>query len=153
MKRILLLVIFCLIILSITLYFIFRSDQQSLVEKESPLSVPAAKSLTETKIDTSALNLIVGRWVRPNGGYVLDIMSAGPDGKLNVGYFNPKSINVARSEWAQQEGKLYVMVELRDINYPGSMYGLLYIPELDRLQGNYFQAQENATFEVEFVRE
>jgi hypothetical protein len=41
---------------------------------------------------------------------------------------------------------------LRDINYPGSTYNLLYDPTSDRLKGKYFQAVAGQTYEVEFVR-
>ncbi|HQW01823.1 MAG TPA: hypothetical protein PLR30_05065, partial [Saprospiraceae bacterium] len=73
--------------------------------------------------------------------------------KLGVGYFNPKSIHVGRAEWVEKEGKLYVMAELQDVNYPGSIYGLEYQPATDHLVGTYYQAVEKNTYDVEFVRE
>jgi hypothetical protein len=33
-----------------------------------------------------------------------------------------------------------VVVELRDVNYPGSTYTLTYDPGTDRLTGTYYQA-------------
>ena len=96
---------------------------------------------------------LVGRWLRPDGGYILEIRSATPDGKLDVGYFNPKSINVGRAEWVAKDGKLYVMAELQDVNYPGSTYGLEYQPATDQMVGTYYQAVEKSTFDVQFVRE
>lgn len=100
-----------------------------------------------------ALNQLTGRWLRPDGGYILEIRSAAPDGKLDVGYYNPKSIHVARAEWVEKDGKLYVMAELQDVNYPGSTYGLEYIIGQDKLVGTYYQAVEKSTYDVEFVRE
>ena len=96
---------------------------------------------------------LVGRWLRPDGGYILEIRGASPDGKLDLGYFNPNPIHVARAEWVMKDNKLYVLAELQDVNYPGSTYGLEYIVGTDHLVGTYYQAVEKSTFDVEFVRE
>ena len=95
---------------------------------------------------------LVGRWVRPDGGYVLDVREAMKDGSLKAAYFNPRSIHVAKAEWRRKDGALTVFVELRDVNYPGSTYTLQYDPASDRLRGAYFQAVEKQTFAIEFVR-
>jgi len=95
---------------------------------------------------------LVGRWVRPDGGYVLDVREVRKDGSLKAAYFNPRPINVAKAEWRQKDGTLTVFVELRDVNYPGSTYTMQYDPASDRLKGAYFQAVEKQTFAIEFVR-
>ena len=114
----------------------------------TPAAVPDTLSSAKTSPDW-----LVGRWLRPDGGYILEIRSASPDGKLDVSYLNPKPIHVARAEWVEKNGKLYVLTELQDVNYPGSTYGLEYIVAKDHLTGTYFQAVEKSTFDVEFVRE
>ena len=108
---------------------------------------PPASSPTQT--DPQRL---VGRWVRPDGGYVLELRGATKDGNLKAGYFNPRPINVAKAEWRRKDGTLTVFVELRDVNYPGSTYTLQYDPASDLLKGDYFQAVEKQTFAVEFMR-
>lgn len=118
---------------------------------EQPSSTTPA--VTEQKSTKPDLGHLVGRWLRPDGGYILEIRGATPDGKLDVGYYNPKSIHVARAEWVEKDGKLYVMAELQDVNYPGSTYGLEYIIGQDKLVGTYYQAVEKSTYDVEFVRE
>ena len=95
---------------------------------------------------------LVGRWVRPDGGYVLDVREVRKDGSLTAAYFNPRPINVAKAEWRQKDGTLTVFVELRDVNYPGSTYTLQYDPASDRLKGTYFQAVEKQTYKIEFAR-
>jgi len=95
---------------------------------------------------------LVGRWVRPDGGYVLDVREVRADGSLKAAYFNPRPINVAKAEWRQKDGKLTLFVELRDVNYPGSTYTLQYDPAADRLKGAYFQAVEKQTYQIEFAR-
>jgi hypothetical protein len=96
---------------------------------------------------------LVGRWSRSDGGYVLEIRRAEPDGRLDVAYLNPRSIHVAQAEWRREGGSLTVFIELRDVNYPGSTYRLAFTPEPDRLVGDYFQAVERQTFDVMFVRQ
>ena len=36
---------------------------------------------------------------------------------------------------------------------PGSTYNLRYVPDGDRLVGDYYQAVQKRTFDVEFVRQ
>ncbi len=95
---------------------------------------------------------LIGRWVRPDGGYILQITEAGVAGTLKAGYFNPRPINVAKAEWRIKDGALTVFIELRDVNYPGSTYTLTYDSGPDRLKGIYYQAVEKQTFAVEFMR-
>ena len=67
-------------------------------------------------------------------------------------YFNPKSIRVAKAEVSRDDGEMKVFIELRDVNYPGSIYSLTYDPAGDQLKGIYYQAVEKQRFEVAFVR-
>jgi hypothetical protein len=93
-----------------------------------------------------------GNWVRPDGGYVLELKNIRNDGSVAAAYFNPRPIHVFRAEVSRKEGRLILFVELRDVNYPGSTYTLQYDPAVDRLSGTYFQAMQKETFVVEFMR-
>jgi hypothetical protein len=93
-----------------------------------------------------------GRWVRPDGGYVLELSEVKKDGGLKVAYFNPRPVRVYQARWIHKGGTIAVFVELRDINYPGSKYDLRYDAASDRLNGTYFQAVEKQTYAIEFVR-
>lgn len=95
---------------------------------------------------------LVGRWLRPDGGYILQLSDPGPDGRLTAAYFNPRPIHVSRSAWKHQGGHLGVFIELRAPNYPGSTYTLAFDQARDRLVGIYFQAAMQQKFEVEFER-
>jgi hypothetical protein len=97
-------------------------------------------------------NKLGGNWLRPDGGYLLDLANIQPDGKLTAAYFNPRRINVSQAAWSRKEGGLTLFVELRDINYPGSTYTLTYDPGKDVLLGVYFQAATGQSFEIFFVR-
>ncbi len=94
-----------------------------------------------------------GRWLRPDGGYILAITTIEADGRAEAGYFNPNPIKVAWATVKSEGADVKVAVELRDQNYPGCVYKLTYLADKDRLVGTYFQAQMQQTYEVEFVRE
>jgi hypothetical protein len=95
---------------------------------------------------------LVGRWVRPDGGYLLEFRAVHKEGSAEAAYFNPKPVKIFQAIWTRQDGKIKIWVELRDVNYPGSTYNLEYIPESDRLTGTYFQAVEKQIYAVQFVR-
>jgi hypothetical protein len=100
----------------------------------------------------AGLQRIVGRWVRPDGGYVLDIRRADEGGELDAAYYNPSPINVAVARASEDESGIQVFIELRDVNYPGSTYTLTYDPATDRLVGTYYQAVDKVTYQILFVR-
>ena len=93
-----------------------------------------------------------GRWLRPDGGYILEIRAVDASGKIDAVYLNPRPINIAKAEATRDGTALKVFVELRAPNYPGSTYTLTYDREHDQLQGIYFQAVQQQRFDVEFVR-
>ena len=95
---------------------------------------------------------LAGKWQRPDGGYILDIKSVEPSGKLEAGYFNPNPINVSRAAAWREKGTSKLVIELRDANYPGCIYTLEHNPQSDQLFGQYFQAALQQTFEVVFSR-
>lgn len=96
---------------------------------------------------------LLGRWERPDGGYVLEFRSVDADGKLDAGYFNPGPIKVERALAVLEAGSPKVFVVLRDVNYPGCTYKLTYDVKADQLFGQYFQASMNETYDVAFGRQ
>ncbi|MGH7818129.1 MAG: hypothetical protein ACREOR_12125 [Candidatus Binatia bacterium] len=108
---------------------------------------PAA--VTVAKPDFQKLK---GQWLRPDGGYVIEIKSVDDSGKMDAAYFNPKPIHVAKAEASRDGATTKVFLELRDVNYPGSTYTLVYVPQSDQLKGIYYQAARQQNFEVFFVR-
>jgi hypothetical protein len=95
---------------------------------------------------------LLGKWQRPDGGYIIEVRKVESDGKMDASYFNPSPINVSKAEASQDGGTIRVFIELRDVNYPGSTYHLTYDPGNDCLKGNYFQAALKENFDVYFVR-
>lgn len=95
---------------------------------------------------------LVGRWLRLDGGYILEIQAVDHSGKIDALYLNPRPINIAKAKATHDGSKLNVFVELRAPNYPGSTYKLVYDPKQDQLRGTYFQAALGQSFDVNFVR-
>jgi hypothetical protein len=116
----------------------------SAVEIKTP---PGAAAVGETEFQK-----LKGKWLRPDGGYIVEIRSVDGSGKMDAAYFNPKPIHVARAEASREGTVTKVFVELRDVNYPGSTYALTYDAERDQLKGIYYQAAMQQQFEVFFVR-
>lgn len=93
-----------------------------------------------------------GRWIRPDGGYVIVIQSVEAGGKLNAGYANPSLLPFAVAQATRRDGTLEVFLELRAGGYNGSTYTLTYDPAKDVLKGVYYQAVAQQKFDVVFVR-
>lgn len=116
-----------------------------------PVRAESAAQKGSTESATPHLCL-TGTWLRSDGGYLLKLSEVGTKGRLKAEYFNPRRINVAKAEWHQSKSEIQVLVELRDVNYPGSTYTLLYVPKTDTLEGKYYQALEGHTYDISFVR-
>jgi len=112
-------------------------------------ATPPPATAAETKPDWQKLK---GKWLRPDGGYIIEIKKLDDNGKMDAAYFNPKPIHVARAEASRSGAAIKVFIELRDVNYPGSTYTLTYEPGSDQLKGIYFQAVQQQSYEVVFVR-
>ncbi len=153
MKNALLLTAISTILILLLLFFFFRPELQSFSKQEVTPSEHSTEKEIGLEAEAPDFNKLTGRWMRTDGDYVIEVTSVSTDGMMEAGYFNPQPIHIARSEWVVDNGKLYMMVELQDVNYPGSTYGLQYHMEKDKLSGSYFQAVDKDTYEVEFVRE
>ena len=109
-----------------------------------------ALSAPEKKPDYS---LLTGKWVRPDGGYVIHVRSIESDGAADASYSNPSEIHVAEAKVSMKEGSMKLYMRLEGKGYPVSTYTLYYYAEKDALAGFYYQAAMDQTFEVVFIRE
>ena len=107
--------------------------------------------LTVDKVEPD-FGKLKGRWLRPDGGYIIAIKDIDPGGKMDAAYYNPRQINVSIAKATREGGTLKVFIELRDVRYPGSTYTLIYDPKTDQLIGVYYQAAIRQHFDVFFVR-
>jgi hypothetical protein len=95
---------------------------------------------------------LIGRWVRPDGGYVIEIKNISPDGTVECSYFNPDPIHVSKAQTAMEGQNIKLFMELQDVGYPGCTYHLTYEPRRDMLFGVYYQAAVQQSFEILFNR-
>ncbi len=126
-----------------------KSDAPAGVQAAAPALPPsAAESGAPAEVQK-----MMGRWLRSDGTYVLELRGADHSGVVQAGYFNPKSIHVSRAIWMRGAEGLQVVVELNDVGYPGATYVLSHDTAEDRLVGKYNQPQMGQSFDVDFVRQ
>jgi hypothetical protein len=95
---------------------------------------------------------LAGRWRRADSDYTIAVDGVSADGTLTARYLNPQPIHVARAEWKQADGRLTLLVEMRDRLYPGSYYELTYDAASDGLSGVYHHLAIQQDFDVSFYR-
>jgi hypothetical protein len=106
----------------------------------------------KASVEKADFSVLVGEWVRADGGYVINVRGIRPDGSVDAGYFNPKEINISEANVSKWKGLSKLFIKLQDKGYPGSTYTLYYYAEKDALAGFYYQAAMKQTFEVVFTR-
>ena len=95
---------------------------------------------------------IQGLWILTDAPYVIELRSTlGSGVSLQAKYFNPKPVNVEKTETIEKNAQLHVLVVLKDVNYQGSYYFLSYNREKDILQSNYFHAASQQKYKVNFI--
>jgi len=129
-----------------------RGRRKFLIAITVVMVMGVAAAVTLLRGANGSFDVLNGRWLRPDGGYILEIRAVDTGGKIDGVYLNPRPINIAKAEATRDGSTVKVFVELRAPNYPGSTYTLTYDQEHDQLRGNYFQAVEQQNFNVFFVR-
>jgi hypothetical protein len=124
-----------------------RTEPKSETSNDQNLKKEAAQTVSPGNFSN-----LVGRWIRPDGGYIIEIRNVGSNGLLQAAYFNPRPIHVSRARLTIVNKEPQVFIELRDVGYPGATYALIYHPEQDVLTGLYYQPTVGQSFEVIFVR-
>jgi uncharacterized protein (DUF2147 family) len=100
----------------------------------------------------TGFNILLGRWVRPDGGYTITITGIGAGGKLDASYANPRPLPFSKAETSRDGQAIKVFLELRAGGYNGSTYTLVYDPAKNVLKGVYFQAVARQKYDVYFAR-
>lgn len=132
-----------------------RNDLTEIPEQEKPdkstrISEKQSIEPITNKIEIP-LDTILGRWLRPDGNYVIQINSIDSENQIDAQYFNPKPIKIARAELIPDDN-FRIFIEFDDEGYKGSSYDLIYDPAQDALSGKYFQATYGQTYQIAFVR-
>ena len=117
-----------------------------------PVDQQASGPQAESAGDSYDYSHLIGRWVRPDGGYVLQIRKVDTSGNIDAAYYNPRPINVSRAGASKVQSRTHVFIELRDAGYPGATYTLTYSSQKDVLVGIYTQPAAAQSFNVVFVR-
>ena len=135
--------VICLVLVGLAAAIFYGLKNRSSTEPAATIS---------QKKEMPDFDKLVGNWMRPDGGYVIEISKIYPDGKVDAAYFNPQSIHVSRSTVSKKDGIIELFIELQGQGYPGSTYTLKYNPEYDAMVGIYFQAVIQQPFDVIFQR-
>lgn len=93
-----------------------------------------------------------GRWIRTDAPYVIEL-SQNKSNTMQATYFNRRLIHVEKTEMATKNGLQYIMIELQDINYQGSIYLLSYDRIQDALHGIYIHGASGQRYQVSFSRQ
>jgi hypothetical protein len=110
---------------------------------------PVKTSASNTQ---SGFEILIGKWVRPDGGYTITITGVDENGNLDASYANPSLLPFSKAV-ASRDGKtLKVFLELKAGGYNGSTYTLAYDPDQDILKGVYFQAVAQQKYDIYFDR-
>jgi hypothetical protein len=120
---------------------------------EKAVTVKSTGSIIGNSASADSIQSVLkGKWLRSDGTYSVEIFSVKEGGKMDAGYFNPNPINVGSSAWMITGGNIVIEIVLKDANYPGSKYNLIYDRQNDLLRGNYFQAVQGINYDVIFAR-
>lgn len=140
--------------LKISLVLLFVGcNQTTNSSKDKPSPATVISEVNPVNTEKPDYKQLIGDYLRSDGTYTLKIISATEDGKIDAAYFNPNPINVGSAKWIYKDNSFYIIVELRDVNYPGSTYTLQYFPEKKELAGNYYQATQQTNYDVVFIRQ
>jgi hypothetical protein len=115
-------------------------------------AAPRVEAELSSSQSESGFGALPGRWVRPDGGYVITIKSVDAAGNLDAAYANPNPLPFAKAEATRDGETIKLFFELRAGGYNGSTYTLTYDPLKDVLKGVYFQAVAQQKFDVHFTR-
>ena len=130
----------------VTALFVKTPIKQETISS-APVVTPAAAEPVLVEFEK-----LKGKWVRPDGGYVLEFKRLLPQNELDAAYYNPNPVHVGKARLYKERGFVKVFVELQDVNYPGSTYTLIYDKENDQLCGVYYQATQQQEYQIAFER-
>lgn len=145
---------YLLSLLAVTALLVSNCGKQQVDQERAAFVIAENKTVHQHQSEEKLTDqrVLIGEWTRTDAPYQMKITDVLDNGKLEVGYFNPKSIYVSKAYWTETGTILTIYVELQDENYPGSNYKLNYNSERNVLIGEYFQAVEGVIYPVEFVK-
>ena len=124
----------------------------SVTQMQAQQPLPAPTASPKANQSQAIFDALPGRWVRVEGGYVINIKAVSADGRLDAEYANPRILPFYTAAATSEGAVLKLFFELRAGGYGGSTYTLIYDAATDRLLGEYNQVVVNQKFNVVFVR-
>jgi hypothetical protein len=116
-------------------------------------SAPLGAQLEEAlRVPWPGFRVLKGRWQALEGIDVFDIKNINSTGRMEVLYFRPEPVHVARAQAARDGKASKVLMELRDPGSPCLIYDLTYDPGSDRLKGRYWLKGRSRGTDIVFVR-
>lgn len=103
-------------------------------------------------IQASDYGDLIGRWRQPDGERMIEIRHAGPDGGLDLAYYSPDPVHVARAETVAQGGAIQIFIGLEDEGFPRATLQLLYHPGQNTLTGLFNQPANGGSEHLSFVK-
>jgi hypothetical protein len=91
------------------LAYLILHERQTKAQPGAVSGVKESGARPEAKTEFESLK---GHWVRPDGGYVVDVREIDASGKMVAAYFNPRPINVSRAEASLVGTTIKVFIEL-----------------------------------------
>jgi hypothetical protein len=101
-------------------------------QAQDPSAAPAGPAAASGP--QAAFGVLAGRWVRPDGGYVISIKAVDAAGKVDASYANPSPLPFYTAEATRDGSGLKLFFELRAGGYDGSTYMLHYDSASDELR-------------------
>lgn len=126
--------------------------EKVIVNHGEPGPALTSKSSPAPVADPAQYNVLLGRWQRPDGGYIIEISRINPDGTMQAAYYNPQPINVSKAVMNGKGSTIDIFIQLNDVGYPGAGYALTYDRQQDALKGTYYQPAVQQRFNVFFKR-
>jgi hypothetical protein len=129
--------------------FVVVSCSVAMIHTTSFAQSPSASA---SSTEAPQFSVLVGKWVRVEGGYIIHINAIGPNGTIEASYANPKPLPFSTATASHEGSATKLFFELRAGGYGGSTYTLNYDSASDTLRGVYDQVVVKQKFDVVFVR-
>lgn len=136
--------------LAIALFGLWISRQAQMGAQRSvpqPAGAPGAMPTVAASFAS-----LEGQWKRADNDHRLTIHHVAAGGAVEVSYQSPRPVRIARAQASAPGGVLRLFVELGDAAAAGSSYELAYNPQLDCLQGTFFNALIGQRFQIMLQR-
>lgn len=98
-------------------------------------------------------HMLIGTWIRTDGGNTLVIEHVDRDGKVLASYIRGEDIVETQSHVSTASGDMELSVDLRRLGKSGRTYKLRYDKESDQLVGVYHHHVFRQDYQIYFVRQ